>query len=340
MGAEKIVRNCPKCGSILDEDGNCPRCGKMTKEKKVKLSKRMKILMPIIIVVAVLATAFGYYYIIYLHSTRGFTLNFAGVDRNYWLYIPSSYDGKTPVPLVIVLHGLGESPSSVEGESGMSKKADAEGFIVVYPEGIGSSWNAGFGMGTAYASNVDDVGFIRELISSLQQSYKIDGNRIYVAGFSNGACMAYRLAAELSDRIAAAAILSGAAGGRYNSTSPRVINVGSNSAQPVSIIVFHGTADSSVPYDGGSIPFTPPSPVISVNESVSLWVRHDGCSELPQIEEMSGTSTSHNMTVYIFSRGEKGTEVVLFKVIGGQHEWPATATDYIWAFFKSHPKTG
>jgi polyhydroxybutyrate depolymerase len=222
--------------------------------------------------------------------------------------------------------------------TGFTPKSDAEGFILVYPEGFGTTWNTGFGVGPAFAANVDDVGFIRELIDSLQGKFAIDGNRIYVAGFSNGAIMAYRLAAELSDRIAAVAPVSGTTGGRYNSTSPLVINVGANSAQPVSIIVFHGTADNGIPYNGGfvvdvlagTIPY-----FLSVNESVSLWVRHDGCLEEPQIEEMSG-----DVIKYTYSGGAKGTEVVLYKVIGGQHEWPTTATDDIWAFFDSHPKKG
>lgn len=95
---------------------------------------------------------------------------------------------------------------------------------------------------------MDDVGFIRELIDRLQRRYTIDGNRTYVAGYSNGAMMAYCLAAELSDRIAAAAAVAGTIGGRATPDSP-LITI-REPAQPVSIIVFHGTSDA-LPYNGG-----------------------------------------------------------------------------------------
>lgn len=350
LGAAKIEKHCPKCGSLLDETGKCPRHGIITEETKLakrmkgtKLTKRMKVLILIVLLLAASTSTFVIYNNYIHHHWE--SLNFAGMERRYLINIPPGYDDTKPVPLVIVLHGYGESPTMVESESDFSKKSDAEGFIVVYPEGYGSpnegSWNVQFGFGPALSENIDDVGFIRALIDSLQGKFAIDGNRIYVAGFSNGAIMAYRLAAELSDRIAAAAPVEGTIGGRANTDSPLIMI--REPTQPVSIIVFQGTADNPL-YSGGSFILVSPSGLrfnvteLSVNESVSFWVKADGCSDVPRIEELSGSP--HDMIKYTYSGGAKGKEVTLFKVIGGVHEWPVGTTDEIWTFFKNHPKNG
>ena len=288
----------------------------------------MKVLILIVLLLAASATAFAFYYL-YTHGTHSFTINFAGMERKYLLHTPPGYDGTTPVPLVIVLHGYADTPAAIESHSGFSTKSDTEGFIVVYPEGLGQSWNVGWGFFEEYAftNNIDDVGFIRALIDSLQGKFAIDGNRIYVAGFSDGAMMAYRLASELSDRITAVASVEGTIGGHIPNSPLFTIR---EPAQPVSIVVFHGTADTNVPYNGGD--GTSGAYFLSVNESVSFWVRHDGCSKEP-LKEVSGDTIKET-----YSGGRSGTEVVLFTIVNGTNTWPASATDEIWAFFKNHPK--
>jgi polyhydroxybutyrate depolymerase len=114
------------------------------------------------------------------------TFQFGGIERTYYLHVPSSYDGRTSVPLVIMLHGFTDTVEYIQTLTGFTPKSDKEGFIVVYPQGVAQSWNAPHGMGVAHEENIDDVGFIRELIDRLEQKYVIDPRRIYVAGFSNG----------------------------------------------------------------------------------------------------------------------------------------------------------
>lgn len=255
------------------------------------------------------------------------TFQFEGIERTYYIHIPPSYNGITPVPLVIVLHGYTETPLDIEGYSGFSTKSDKEGFIAVYPTSSTDRWNAGFG---TWKSGFNDVGMINELIDTLEQEYEIDPKRIYITGFSNGAMMAYRSGAELSDRIAAIAPVAGTIGGQVDQNSP--FEYISEPSQPVSVIIFHGTADASIPYQG--IIASTNRYYVSVADSVAFWVRCDGCSTNP----LNETSSDGSVIKSTYSNGTNGTEVVLYTLVGWSHAWPLTATDLIWDFFESHPK--
>jgi polyhydroxybutyrate depolymerase len=139
------------------------------------------------------------------------TLTYDGLERTYILHVPPSYNERHPVPLVISLHGGGGNAGHQRRVSDFNRLADEKGFIVVYPNGTGQrqdailTWNGGACCGYAMTNNVDDVGFIRALIAELSNAYAIDPKRIYVTGISNGGIMAYRLACEASDVIAAIA---------------------------------------------------------------------------------------------------------------------------------------
>ena len=250
------------------------------------------------------------------------SFEFDDLTRTYLVHVPSSYDDNMPTPLVIVLHGYTGTAEGMETLTEFTAKSDEEGFIVVYPQGLVQRWNVGFG---TLKFDTDDVGFINELINRLEQKYAIDPNRIYVTGFSNGAMMAYLLGAELSDKIAAIAPVAGSIGAMMNN----VLEIIPDPSQPVSVIVFHGTADTSVLYEGDGF--------LSVAESVAFWVRHDGCSMNPQNE----TSSNGQVIKSVYSGGTNGTEVVLYTIVDLAHDWPTTpikATDIIWDFFLSHPK--
>ena len=139
------------------------------------------------------------------------SIPYDGDYRTYLLHLPSGYTGISDLPLIVAMHGGFGNAYNMETISELSIKADAEHFIVVYPEGVkggflnASSWNAGWCCGFASSSNVDDVGFIDSFLNTLIGDYSIDTNRIYATGMSNGGFMSYRLACELSDRIAAIA---------------------------------------------------------------------------------------------------------------------------------------
>jgi polyhydroxybutyrate depolymerase len=260
-----------------------------------------------------------------------------GRTRTYFVHLPPGYDGKTPLAVVLVLHGATESPEGVEHLSGMSVKADQANFIAVYPRGTGRAnparlptWNSGNCCGYAQQNHVDDVGFIRALIDKLEEDYAVDPKQIFVTGISNGGMMSYRLACELSDKIAAAAPVEGAQ------------NLTCSPSHPVSIIVFHGTADRLVPFNGGSTPFQigPKRVDTSVAETLSFWVKEDGCSTPPKHEETPALHAD------VYAGCAAGTGVELYAVQGGHHVWPGSpisgnsveATDLMWAFFTQHPK--
>jgi polyhydroxybutyrate depolymerase len=263
------------------------------------------------------------------------TLDSGGRARAYLLHLPPRYDGHTLLPLVLVLHGGGQSPESAEKMSGMSAKADQENFIAVYPSGTGRlskapTWNAGNCCAYAMENEVDDVAFLRALIDTLERDHATDPKRVFVTGISNGGMMSYRVACELADKIAAIAPVEGAQ------------NVDCRPSVPVSVLVFHGTADRLVPYEGGTTKFQmgPPRTDNSVAAAVTFWVKRDGCSPVPHHEESS------EVHVDTYSACKAGTSVQLYAIQGGRHIWPGTpisanhvaATDLMWTFFSQHPK--
>jgi len=255
------------------------------------------------------------------------SMDFGGQTRTYLLHIPTGYYGKAHLPLVFVLHGATESNDSVENLSGMSAKADREHFIAVYPRGTGRlpTWNAGNCCGYGVVNHVDDAGFFRALLEKLEGEYAVDRKRVYFTGISNGAMMSYRIACEMSEQVAAIAPVEGA------------LKSDCHPAVPVSVLIFHGTADRLVPFNGS----TRMQRYNSVAYAVDFWVRRDGCSTAPAHEE---TEESHTDK---YSGCRDGTGVALYAIQGGRHMWPGhplsgnsvPATDLMWSFFAAHPKS-
>lgn len=270
-------------------------------------------------------------------GTKPGTIEIGGRTRDYLIHVPSSYDGQTAVPVVLVLHGATESPENVERLSGMSAKADKENFLAVYPRGTGRqqpalmpTWNSGACCAYAMENHVDDVAFLSALIDEIEQDYNVDAKRVYVTGISNGGMMSYRLACELSDKIAAIAPVEGAQ------------DVPCHPGNRVSVIVFHGNADHLVPFEGGSTPLQIGSKRwdAAVADTVAFWVKQDGCSLAPQHDETAALHTD------VYSGCKGGSGVALYAIQGGHHMWPGVrlsgnsipATDLMWAFFSEHPK--
>ena len=263
------------------------------------------------------------------------TIEIGGRTRTYFVHVPARYDGRTPIPVVLVLHGGGQSPESAEQMSGMSAKADQGKFLAVYPSGTGRfsrmpTWNSGACCSYAMEHNVDDVAFLRALIKKLEQDYSVDSKRIFFTGISNGGMMSYRAACEMSDIIAAVAPVEGSQ------------DLDCRPANPVSVAVFHGTADRLVPFNGGTTPFQLGSKRSDtpVADTVIFWVKQDGCSHSAAHSETKILHTD------VYSSCKNGTGVTLYAIQGGHHAWPGThisgndipATDLIWTFFEQHPK--
>jgi polyhydroxybutyrate depolymerase len=219
------------------------------------------------------------------------SLTFDGLKHTYRLYVPPSLDLKQPAPLVLLLHWAGGSSDEMAAATRYDDQAAKQRFIVVYPKSSGVSWDAATG------DTAIDINFISRLLDQMTTDFRIDQTRIFVAGVSSGAMMAYRLACQLSDRIAAIASVAGAL--LIDDCSP---------ARPVSILEMHGSEDPTVPYQGNS--FAP-----STESTAQRWVTLNRCAGNPTQTTGGITRT----TLWTGCRG--GTVVRLDTVVGGQHSW-------------------
>jgi len=276
------------------------------------------------------------------------------LERRYRVHVPKSYDGAKPAPVVLAFHGGGGNPESMVRLSGLNAKSDEAGFIVVYPYGSGRdperglTFNGGGCCGYAKRKNVDDIAFVRAILDDLDGAASVDSERIYATGISNGAIMAYYVASELSDRIAAIAPVAG----------PMMTDT-CNPTRPVPVMHFHGTADELAPFHGGRGKGSPGVPAFlrpefnSVEHSIQSWVKANGCNATPKVELLPDRSDDGmRVTRKTWSGGKDGSEVVLIEIEGGGHTWPGrqppfrflgtftkeiSANDLMWEFFKRHP---
>jgi polyhydroxybutyrate depolymerase len=270
-----------------------------------------------------------------------------GRTRSYSFHVPPQYDPEKPTPVVLVFHGAATNCHFITHFSGVNKKADAAGFIAVYPNGTGLvntllTWNSGGLTHREADERPDDVKFVKRLLDDLAQVANIDPKRVYATGHSNGAMMCYRLAVELSDRIAAIAPVGGTMG----------VDVG-ESQRPVSVIHFHGTLDKLVPWNGPNGGTREFLTFKSVTDTVRTWASVNGCSEEPVIDSMPDKADDGTTVVRKnYGQGKDNAEVVLYVIEGGGHTWPGekspvaflgkstfdiSANDLIWEFFQKHP---
>lgn len=267
-------------------------------------------------------------------------------ERYYELHVPASYKKGDSTPVVLNFHGGGGNPKAARRESGMDGTSDRYGFIVVYPAGTAKrispflTFNAGICCGYAKKNNIDDVGFTATVLDDIDKFFSIDSRRVYATGFSNGSLLCYRLACELSDRIAAIAPVSGAMGTDFGSCNP---------VRPVSIIHFHGLDDQHALYHGGAGAHSVEKPQHrSVQETINFWVDKLGCSP-----ESTETLKKGAATCSRYTRGRGGAEVVLWAIEGAGHTWPGgtrtlpeskvgkvnrdiSASELMWKFFEQH----
>ena len=272
-----------------------------------------------------------------------------GRDRAYRVYVPSTLPQGPAVPLLVGLHGGTGWGAQFEKNSQYDRLAEANGFIVVYPDGVGTgvdastnrTWNGGNCCGVAVREQVDDVAFITQLVEHLSTRYAIDPNRVYATGHSNGAIMSYRLACERADVFAAAAVYAGSLGVRT-----------CNPSEPVSFMHVHGTADENLPITGGvgrrsiaGIAFPPP------HDGILTMAHADGCPAAPT------TATDGAITTESWTPCAQGTAVEFVTIEGASHAWPGgvqtpaqqaivgvayagyDASTELWAFLAAHPKS-
>ena len=270
-----------------------------------------------------------------------------GGERSYIVHVPPQYDRASPMPVVLAFHGGGANAENMVAFSGLNEKADEAGFIVVYPQGSGrlprmQTFNAGNCCGHAAASSIDDVAYTRVVLDDLERVATVDRQRVFATGMSNGAMMTYRLASELSDRIAAIAPVAGP--------------MGTKDCRPmraVSVMHFHGDADEFAPFKGGRGRGPSGTDFYSVQHSIDAWVAANGCRPTPQTVSLPDRANDGTSVKEIrYGSGRDGAEVVLVVIEGGGHTWPGreprlralgtstqdiSANDLMWEFFQQHP---
>ncbi|MFP6836498.1 MAG: PHB depolymerase family esterase [Pseudomonadales bacterium] len=244
------------------------------------------------------------------------TLNHDGLVREYLIFIPDSYRGDVPVPLLLYFHGYTGTANNALRTIDFRSLAEQNTFILVVPQGTllpGTGephWAVG---GWSASSTTDDVGFTDALLDRLAADYVIDSARIYSTGMSNGGAMSYHLACQLSDRIAAIASVTG--------SFTRDVHAACNPMHATPIMHIHGTADTIVPFDGDN-------ERLPIDEIMDFWSQYNVCDIEPTttpLDDTNGDGNSGDLITY--SNCQTGVEVQLYKMTGMGHTWPELAEE-------------
>ena len=276
-----------------------------------------------------------------------------GKKRTYFLHVPPNSSKRTSMPLLVALHGGGGTgsgfPNFLQGR--FQALADRDGFVVVFPSAIKKNWNDGR---TARLKpgqkDIDDVGFIEQIVTTIASDYPIARDKLFITGMSNGGWMSARMLCEIPELFAGAALVASTLSEGY---FPKC-----NPANNTSILVINGTEDPLLPYDGGptaSIGNQEELRIIGTQGFIDFWAKHNDCNTTPILEELPDKRRFDGTTIskYTYTACQKGTKVILYKIIGGGHTWPGqkpmlgskmilgreskeiNACDEIWEFFQS-----
>lgn len=260
--------------------------------------------------------------------------------RQYIVRVPTSYRGSA-TPLVMVLHGWTSSAAAAEVYTGMAEKAEREGFIAIFPDGVGrpQGWNTGF-INLTGRADVDDVGFLSQVLDDVEKKVKVDADRVYICGHSNGAMMTNTLAAKLSNRVAAVASVAGTIGvGKKTIPDPQ---------GAVPVLLIHGRDDKTVAYD----PAERNALLLGVGavDSAKWWAKKNGTSPDPERVEQG------KLIIEKWKGAKPRQDVTLVTILGLKHDWPGglgldsegrpvqettsgvKAADLIWDFFRTHSR--
>lgn len=284
-----------------------------------------------------------------------------GQSRRFVVHVPPGY-GRRACPVIIALHGAGMNIDSMRGLTLLDVPADQNGFMVVYPQGVGGGWNAG---GLKPGSSADDVRFISDLISYLPTKYHVDPRCIYVCGMSNGGQMTEMLAcsSEVAQKVAAIGVVAITG---YTSVCSSCRN-----RRPIPTALFLGTEDPLVPREDaaakklgkfgesfgiGDLALTPMiakyADIMTAQQAEDFWAEHNGVSS-PRSEYLPDKDTRDGCRVKRETYGSGVRELVVYTIEGGGHTWPGglgyvaeerlgrttndiNASQLLVSFFKNH----
>ena len=261
-------------------------------------------------------------------TTSTQTINHDGLERQYLIYVPNSYDIQSKFPLMINFHGYGGLANDHMAYTNMRSLADSKNFILIYPQGSEldgySHWNAAINGGDN-KSSADDLGFIETIINT--HSEILDLKRVYAFGFSNGGMMSYALGCYKSNLIAAIGSVSGS-----------MLQTDCTPSHPIPLIKLHGTSDGTLPYDGNS------DGVISVQNTLDFWINFNKTSSNPEMKSVNDNGTV--VEKYLYESGTNDVSIEHYKIINGGHVWfnnnfeGNNTNELIWNFVSKYDING
>ena len=291
-------------------------------------------------------------------------------QRDYKLHLPKNHDPSKPTPVVVVIHGYTHDADKMEAitspsgdpshPESLNSIADREGFAVVYPNGTklgrfrkGRGWNGGGGVNgyapvssPAVENKIDDIKFLDDVMNQVGKEIKVDKNRVFGAGISNGGAMAYRMAAEMSDMFAAIAVV--AAGDQHAFSN--------NTEEPennMPLMVMHGEKDPVWPYEGGDIIW---GKMATVPGSVEKWAEwNEATLQSTELLEDVDPNDGCRVEKKTYAGQDARGDIEFYTVKGGGHAWPGghqfslepsigkvtrdiNANELMWNFFENHAK--
>lgn len=269
-------------------------------------------------------------------TTKKFSFNHDGLERNYILHKPESFIENSP--LLFVLHGFGSTANTIMTYSQMNKIADENGFMVCYPQGTilssgQSHWNANVQM-----SNINDIGFLSQLAKQIQSNYQTNPKNTFTSGMSNGGFMSYTLGCEKSDIFKGVASITGTMSGKdWKNCNP---------SSKIPVLQISGTVDTVVPWDGTMSPAYGWGGAPHIQKVVEFWANLNGTSQNEKIDFPNIVSEDKSTVSMDKMKGSSNNnEVWFYTVTGGGHDWPGSwgnkdisASKEIWKFFKQHIK--
>ena len=277
-------------------------------------------------------------------------LDAGGAEHDVQVYVPTTYDGRSELPLVVNFHGFASNGRQQAAVTGYEGLAEEEGFIVAHPTAVPASTDesrrSSWELADIDDPAKDDVAFTNALLDLLIDEYCVDETHVYATGMSGGGLFTSRLVCDMSDRIAAASSVAGLA--HSESCDP---------ARPVPFMAIHGTEDDRVPFDGdltgtwfadeefAQALFSEPMP-----DQFAQFAETMGCD--PEGERVQ---QSTDVVATTYTGCDDDVPLVFYEVVDGGHTWPSSpladmltdfqgyitfdidATADSWAFFEQHP---
>ncbi|UOQ45889.1 alpha/beta hydrolase-fold protein [Halobacillus salinarum] len=246
-------------------------------------------------------------------------LTFEERERSFFYSLPE-HSGNEPLPVFFCFHGAGSSARHHMKITNFHKLSDKHQVLTVFPEAVQfdpkdrmtKQWNEGREENAAFQHEVDDIGFVLELIHWLRQRHSVDDTKIYATGFSNGCAFSLRLGVECQEVFAGVGGVSG----------PLVKDFveATHWLKPMPMLFIMGTEDQFVPFDGRYDSTYIIDQLLSAENTVRFFANSWGTELAKHIEEVDeGENFAIKKHSYLQGEEEK---VVFYSIKGGGHTWP------------------